>query len=68
MAGVRWRKVKRDLIHTPTRTLLVVLSITVGVFVFGTIMATRITLQRELRASFLATNPPQRNHHHRALR
>ncbi len=58
MAGVRWRKVKRDLIHTPTRTLLVVLSITVGVFVFGTIMATQITLQRELRASFLATNPP----------
>ncbi len=58
MAGVRWRKVQRDLIHTPTRTMLVVLSIAVGVFVFGTIMATRITLQRELRASFLATNPP----------
>jgi len=58
MPGVRWRKVLRDLNSTPTRTTLVVLSIAVGVFVFGTILATRTILQRELRSSFLATNPP----------
>jgi putative ABC transport system permease protein len=53
----RWKKVVRDLAYNRTRTALVVLSIAVGVFAFGTIMAGRIVLQRELRTSFLATNP-----------
>ncbi len=57
MLRPRWKKVIRDLAHNRTRTALVVLSIAVGVFAFGTIMAARIVLQRELRESFLATNP-----------
>ncbi len=57
MFSPRWRKVVRDLVHNSTRTMLVVLSIAVGVFAFGTIMAGRIVLQRELRSSYLATNP-----------
>jgi putative ABC transport system permease protein len=35
--GVAWRKVWRDLVHNKARTLLVVLSIAVGVFALGTI-------------------------------
>ncbi|NTU78368.1 MAG: FtsX-like permease family protein [Chloroflexales bacterium] len=57
MLRPRWKKVIRDLAFNRTRTALVVLSIAVGVFAFGTIMAGRIVLQRELRTSFLATNP-----------
>ncbi|GAB4429936.1 MAG: FtsX-like permease family protein [Chloroflexi bacterium OHK40] len=53
----RWSKVARDLFHNRTRTALVVLSIAVGVFAFGAIIATRIVITRELRESFLATNP-----------
>ena len=53
----RWHKVIRDLAHFRTRTALVVLSIAVGVFAFGAIFAARLVLTRELRASFLATNP-----------
>jgi putative ABC transport system permease protein len=57
MLRPRWRKVMRDLFYNRTRTALVVLSIAVGVFAFGTIMATRVVMTRELRSSFLATNP-----------
>jgi putative ABC transport system permease protein len=53
----RWNKVRRDLSHNRTRTALVVLSIAVGVFAFGTIMAARAVLSEQLRSSFLATNP-----------
>jgi len=53
----RWHKIIRDLYHNRTRTMLVVLSIAVGVFAFGTIMATRTVITRELRAGYLAINP-----------
>ncbi|GIK36648.1 MAG: hypothetical protein BroJett011_04810 [Chloroflexota bacterium] len=55
----RWRKVLRDLWLTKTRTLLVVLSIAVGVFAVGTIASAQIILSRDLRAMYLATNPAQ---------
>lgn len=55
----RWRKVLRDLWLTKTRTLLVVLSIAVGVFAVGTIASSQIILSRDLRASYLATHPAQ---------
>jgi putative ABC transport system permease protein len=53
----RWHKVIRDLAFNRTRTALVVLSIAIGVFAFGTIFAARIVLTEELRDSYLATNP-----------
>jgi putative ABC transport system permease protein len=53
----RWKKVLRDLIADPTRTMLVVLSIAVGVFALGTILTTRIVLAEQLRSSYLAINP-----------
>lgn len=57
MLRPRWKKVLRDLAANRARTAVVVLSITVGVFAFGTIMTTRIVLNEQLRASYLATNP-----------
>ncbi|RRR76592.1 MAG: ABC transporter permease [Candidatus Viridilinea halotolerans] len=53
----RWNKIRRDLLQHRSRTLLVVLSIAIGVLAFGTIMAASLMLERELRRSFLATNP-----------
>jgi putative ABC transport system permease protein len=57
MFSPRWRKVLRDLWLNKTRTLLVVLSIAVGVFAVGTIASSQIILSRDLTAAYLATNP-----------
>lgn len=57
MLRPRWNKVLRDLALYKTRTILVVLSIAVGVFAFSTITAARANVLQELHASFLAINP-----------
>ncbi len=57
MLKPRWRKVLRDLWLNKNRTIVVVLSIAVGVFAVGTIASSQIILSRDLRASYLATNP-----------
>ncbi len=57
MLRPRWHKVFRDLISSPTRTAMVVLSIAIGVFAFGTIMATRTVITEQLDTSYLAINP-----------
>lgn len=53
----RWRKVWRDLWVHRSRTVLVVLSIAVGVFAVGVVAGTRRILARELDASFASINP-----------
>jgi putative ABC transport system permease protein len=53
----RWAKVLRDLWEHKTRTLLVVLSIAVGVFAVGMIAGTQQILSRQLSSSYLAINP-----------
>jgi putative ABC transport system permease protein len=53
----RWRKVWRDLWLNKNRTIIVVLSIAVGVFAVGVIASSQIILSRDLRATYLATNP-----------
>jgi putative ABC transport system permease protein len=53
----RWRKVLRDLWGNRARTLLVVLSIAVGVFAVGMIAGTRVVMSREMHASWAAVNP-----------
>jgi putative ABC transport system permease protein len=53
----RWRKVARDLWLNKNRTLIVVLSIAVGVFAVGTIASSQIILSRDLSKAYLATNP-----------
>lgn len=53
----RWQKVCRDLFVDRTRTVLVVLSIALGVFVFGTILSGPTVLSSALNDSYLATYP-----------
>jgi putative ABC transport system permease protein len=58
MLKPRWRKVLRDLWSNKARTILVVLSIAIGVFAVGIIAGTQAILTRDLQASYLAINPP----------
>lgn len=59
MLSPRWRKVLRDLWGNKTRTVLVVLSIAVGVFAVGLITGTQAVLFQDMNLSFLASNPAQ---------
>ncbi|MDJ0755335.1 MAG: FtsX-like permease family protein [Ardenticatenaceae bacterium] len=53
----RWRKVLRDLWQNKARSMLVVLSIAVGVFSVGVISGSQVVLGRELNASYAEINP-----------
>ena len=57
MLSPRWRKVLRDIWGNKLRTVLVVLSIAVGVFAVGMIAGTRATAVTALDASWNSTNP-----------
>lgn len=57
MIGIRWRKVVRDLLHNKIRTMLVVLSIAVGVFAIGMVAGTYEIISRDLGNSYKAVNP-----------
>ncbi len=57
MIRPRWHKVINDLWVNKTRTLLVVLSIAVGVFAIGVIMHARQVLSNSLTATYEATDP-----------
>ncbi len=53
----RWRKVFRDLWSNKSRTLLVVLSIAIGVFAFGGLFTARTLIIQSLDVEYEATNP-----------
>lgn len=57
MLSPRWRKILRDLWSNKARTALVVLSIAVGVFAVGVIVASQMILGTDLSASYRQTNP-----------
>ncbi len=57
MRSVRWRKVVRDLGSHKMRTVLVVLSIAVGVFAIGTIAGADAMLQRNLTVAYANSRP-----------
>jgi putative ABC transport system permease protein len=57
MLRPRWRKVIRDLWMNKNRTVLVVLSIAVGVFAVGAILNSRTALADSLAQTYAATNP-----------
>lgn len=57
MGSPRWSKVVRDLWGNKTRTLLVVLSIAVGVFAVGTVSGSNTIITRDLARSYQATRP-----------
>ncbi len=54
----RWRKVIRDLWGHKVRTLLVVVSIAVGVFAIGMIAGSSEVMDREMNGQWAAINPP----------
>jgi putative ABC transport system permease protein len=54
----RWAKVFSDLWGSKTRTLLVVASITVGVFAIGMIVTAYIVLKEDFNFGYAAANPP----------
>jgi putative ABC transport system permease protein len=53
----RWRKVLSDLWGNRQRSLLVVASITVGLFAVGVIATLHLVLSQDMRAGYAATNP-----------
>ncbi|MCP4424301.1 MAG: ABC transporter permease, partial [Chloroflexi bacterium] len=53
----RWHKVLRDLWGNKIRTILVVLSIAIGVFAIGMIIGTQVLLQEDLAVAWNGTNP-----------
>ena len=57
MTSTRWRKVVRDLWANKTRTLLVLLSIAVGVTAIGMVMVSQIIIDRNLPEAYAAINP-----------
>ena len=57
MLRSRWYKVLNDLGGNKTRTLLIVLSIAVGLFAVGTIVSARTILSTEMDKSYAAINP-----------
>ena len=57
MMSLRGRKVLRDLWSQKVRTILVVLSIAIGVFAVGMIANTQAILSRELAEDYWASNP-----------
>ena len=58
MIGPRWRKILGDLRSYKTRTIVVVLSIAVGVFAVGVITGTQVILSRDMLARYREINPP----------
>ena len=54
----RWKKVYRDLLAHKARTILVVLSIAVGIFAVAVMMGGRAVLIRSVDSAFPLTRPP----------
>ena len=57
MVAPRWRKVLRDLWGNRGRTIMVVLSIAVGVFALGMILGTNTMLEKDLPTLWNEINP-----------
>jgi putative ABC transport system permease protein len=58
MIRPRWRKILRDIWRNKRRTVLVVLSIAVGVFAVGTVAIMRDIVTNGMATSYEAANPP----------
>ena len=57
MISSRWRKVLRDLWQNKGRSLLVVLSIAVGVFAVGTVVHMRFIVRQDMVGSYEGAHP-----------
>jgi putative ABC transport system permease protein len=61
MLAPRWRKVWRDLWSNKTRTIIVLLSIAVGVTAIGMVMGAQNVIDETLPAAYAAINPASGN-------
>ncbi len=66
-SSLRWRKAWRDLWLHKLRSLLVILSIAVGIFAFGLILGARQTITQELRQKYMAVVPASATVHASAI-
>ena len=57
MMRPRWRKVMHDLVNSFSRTVLVVVSIAVGVFSIGVIIGAYVIISNDMSVSYAANNP-----------
>ncbi len=57
MIAPRWKKILRDLWTNKTRTILVVLSVAVGIFSVGMVTASYSILFRDLNEQYFGANP-----------
>ncbi|MBN1584722.1 MAG: ABC transporter permease, partial [Anaerolineae bacterium] len=57
MPSPRWRKVLRDLWRNKGRTLLVVISIAVGVFAVGTVIHMQVIVRQDMIGSYNGASP-----------
>jgi putative ABC transport system permease protein len=57
MLPIRWRKVIRDVGSNKTRTILILLSIAVGVSAIGMVLGTQIIVDESLPAAYADVNP-----------
>lgn len=55
----RWRKVIADLISNKTRTILVVLSVAIGVFAVGFVTSAFVILLKDMDTEYKAVNPSE---------
>jgi putative ABC transport system permease protein len=57
MTAPRWHKVVADLLGNKTRTVLAILSITIGLFTIGFVSASGAIMMPEIDANYAAANP-----------
>lgn len=57
MIPIRWRKVIRDVSSNKTRTILILLSIAVGVSSIGMVLGTQLIVDESLPEAYAAVNP-----------
>ncbi|MEM7131081.1 MAG: ABC transporter permease [Chloroflexota bacterium] len=57
MISPRWRKVLRDLWSNKTRTILVLLSIAIGITAIGMVMGAQVIVDQSLPAAYASVNP-----------
>ncbi len=57
MINPRWIKILRELWQNKTRTLLIVLAISVGVAAFGIMAISQVVLERDMDDQFISSNP-----------
>jgi putative ABC transport system permease protein len=53
----RWQKVRRDILSNKTRTVLVVLSIAVGIAAIGMVTGSHVVMSHDLPAAYAQINP-----------